>query len=137
MSLPKLVRRLFARLRVVMTPLASSMEANAFAASASRSLKLRSRLVNTGVLTSLDVGGLLNEEAALVIVGAARQQDKMKFLGLASCKIGPAGAKEIAEYVSVTGVLTKLNVQLNELGDEGEKVLQDAAKGREGFQLDL
>jgi len=41
------------------------------------------------VLTSLHVGGnKLNEEAALGIVRAARQQDKMASLGLANCGIG-------------------------------------------------
>ena len=32
-------------------------------------------------------------------------------------------------------VLTKLDARFNGLGDEGEKVLRDAAEGREGFQL--
>ena len=70
------------------------------------------------VLTSIDVGyTMLNEEAALGIVRAARQQDKMKTLGLAGCGIGASGAQEIAEYVRVSSVLTSLDLRVNYLGD--------------------
>ena len=44
----------------------------------------------------------------------------------------PTGIQALSEG---SAVLTKLNVQLNRLGDEGEKALRDAAKGREGFEL--
>ena len=72
--------------------------------------------LGTAVLTSLDVGyNDLDEEAALGIVRAARQHDKMTFLGLPDCKIGPTGAKEIAEYISVTAVLTSLTLSSNRL----------------------
>ena len=70
----------------------------------------------TGALTSLDVGSnRLDEEAALAIVRAVKQRDRMTSLGLASCKIGPTGATEIAEYVKVSGALTKLNLDGFEL----------------------
>ena len=59
------------------------------------------------VLTSLDVGhNNLTEQAALGIVRVARQQDKITNLGLGGCKIGPIGAKEIADYIQFTAVLT-------------------------------
>ena len=116
------------------------------------------------VLTSLDVGGNnLDEEAALGIVKAARQHDRMTSFGLAGCKIGPTGAKEIADYVQFTAVLTNLNLELNSLGPEGGKAIaealetnavltkidvransldeaakqsvRDAVSGREGFEL--
>jgi hypothetical protein len=49
----------------------------------------------SGVLTSLEIGGNdLNEEAALGIVRAVREQGKMKMLGLAACGIGASGARE-------------------------------------------
>ena len=74
----------------------------------------------TAVLTSIDVGANnLNEEAALGIVRAARQHDRMTFLGLRACEIGPAGAKEIAEYISVTAVLKKLDLSSNNLTHYG------------------
>ena len=51
-------------------------------------------------MTSLDVGyNQLDEEAVLSIVKAVRQRDIMTKLGLAGCKIGAAGAKELAEYL--------------------------------------
>ena len=62
----------------------------------------------SAALTSLDVGfNNLDEEAALGIVRAARQQDKMKTLGLAKCGIGASGAQELADYMRVSA-LTKV-----------------------------
>jgi hypothetical protein len=82
-----------------------------------------------GVLTSLNVGyNDLNEEAALGIVRAARQQDKMASLGLASCKIGPSEAQDIADYVRVSSVLTSLNLFFNKIGDEGAKAIGEALR---------
>ena len=66
---------------------------------------------------------------------AARQHDRMTFLGLQTCGIGPAGAKEIADYIQFSGVLNKLDVRVNWMRNEGERVLQDAVKGRVGFKL--
>lgn len=78
-------------------------------------------------LTSIDVGfNNLDEEAALGIVRAARQQDKLMFLGLARCNINPTGAKEIAEYVSVTARLTRLDLSHNFLDAEAGKALAGA-----------
>jgi hypothetical protein len=34
-------------------------------------------------------------------------------------------------------VLTKLDIQVNNMGDAGEKAVQDAVKGRSGFELKL
>jgi Ran GTPase-activating protein (RanGAP) involved in mRNA processing and transport len=83
----------------------------------------------SAVLTSLDVGdNRLGEEAALGIVKVARQHDKMTFLGLAVCEIGPAGAKEIAEYVSVTAVLKSLDLSANAIKDEGAIALAEGLK---------
>ena len=73
----------------------------------------------SGVLTSLDVSfNKLTEEAALGIVRVerhARWRNKLTSLGLGRCSIGPTGAAEIAEYVSGSGVLTKLNLDGHEL----------------------
>ena len=59
-------------------------------------------------------------------------------LNLAANDIRDEGAIAIAEALKVTAVLTKLNLELNfNMGDAGEKAVQDAVKGRSGFQLDL
>jgi hypothetical protein len=34
-------------------------------------------------------------------------------------------------------VLTKLNLEYNDMGDAGKKALQDAVRGRSGFELEL
>jgi len=78
----------------------------------------------SAVLTSIDVGfNNLDEEAALGIVRAVRQHDKMTNLGLARCKIGPTGAKEVADYVSGTAVLTECSLLKNDLDIESAKML--------------
>ena len=58
----------------------------------------------------------------------------MTSLGLARCKIGPTGAKEIAEYVSGTAVLKKIDLKYNSLGD-AEQLVRDAVRDRSGFEL--
>ena len=52
-------------------------------------------------------------------------------------EIGADGAKAIAEALKVNPVLTKLNLQLNNLGEAGEKAMRDAVKDRSGFVLEL
>ena len=49
----------------------------------------------------------------------------------------PSGIQALASALAGTSVLTKLDASWNGLGDEGKKVLRDAAEGREGFQLRL
>jgi NLR family CARD domain-containing protein 3 len=84
----------------------------------------------------LDVGiSDLTEEAALGIVRVERQRNKLFSLGLAECSIGPTGAKEIAEYVQFSKVLTQLDLRYNELNAMAEQALRDATKDRTGFQL--
>ena len=64
---------------------------------------------------------------ALGIVRVERQRNKLTSLGLGRCGIGPTGAAEIAEYVSV-GVLTNLKLGHNRIRDEGAKALADALR---------
>jgi Ran GTPase-activating protein (RanGAP) involved in mRNA processing and transport len=81
------------------------------------------------VLTSLDVGcNNLNEQAALGIVRAARQHDKITNLGLSNCGIGPIGATEIADYIQFTAVLTRLDLESNNIGPEGAIAIAEALK---------
>jgi len=83
----------------------------------------------TVVLDKLDVGyNSLNEQAALGIVRAAQQQDKITFLGLGGCGIGPIGAKEIADYIQFTAVLAELQLSANNIGDNGAIAIADALK---------
>ena len=66
------------------------------------------------VVTSIDVGlNWLDEETALSIVRAVRQRDIMTTLGLAMCGISAVGAKELAEYISGSAVVTKLDIRYN------------------------
>merc|ERR1712137_418817 len=88
---------------------------------------LASALEVNAVLTSLDVGfNQLTEEAALSIVRVEQQRDKLTSLGLLSCNIGTIGAKEIAEWISVSRMLTKLSLQYNDLNDESQQLLRHA-----------
>ena len=50
----------------------------------------------------------LTEEAALSIVRIEKQRNKLTTLGLAACKIGPAGAKEIADWLSANTTISSL-----------------------------
>ena len=50
----------------------------------------------------------MNEEAALGIVRIERQRNKLTTLGLGRSSIGPAGAKEIAEWLSASTTITSL-----------------------------
>ena len=52
-------------------------------------------------------------------------------------QIGDEGAKAIAEALKVNAVLTNLWLGNNNLGDAGKTAVQDAVKGRSGFQLYL
>mgnify|MGYP001986339363 CR=1 FL=1 len=83
----------------------------------------------SATLTSLDLGfNDLDEEAALSIVRVERQRNKLTTLGLARCNIGPTGAKEIAEWVSVSATLTELRLESNSIGDEAVKAIGDALR---------
>jgi Ran GTPase-activating protein (RanGAP) involved in mRNA processing and transport len=75
-------------------------------------------------LTSLDVGrNNLNEQAALGIVRAARQHDKITNLDLSGCGIGPIGAKEIADYIQFSPVLENLSIANNNIDGEAAQQL--------------
>ena len=77
------------------------------------------------------------DQAASLQLIAAMKGKSMESIGMAGCELGVEGAKATAELVSVMASLTKLNVQFNELGEEGEAVLRKAVEGRSGFELVL
>ena len=50
--------------------------------------------------------------------------------------LGPRIAKPLADYISVTPSLTRLDIcGMNFLGEEGKAALQEAIEGRSGFEL--
>ena len=50
-------------------------------------------------------------------------------------EIAAEGAKAIADALLVNASLTALDVRLNDLGNEGKALLQQAVQGRSGFNL--
>ena len=54
--------------------------------------------------------------------------------GIAS---GIIGAKHVTDMLGVNASLTKIDVRLNVLGDDGEAALCKAVEGRSGFELVL
>ena len=58
-------------------------------------------------------------------------------LNLWNNAIGDDGAKAIAEALKVNPVLTKLDLEYNNLGDAGRQAVRDAVKDRSGFVLEL
>ena len=61
----------------------------------------------------------------------------MESIGMARCKLGVEGAKAAAEMVSVMPSLTRLEVENNLLGEEGEAALRKATEDRSRFELFL
>ena len=49
----------------------------------------------------------------------------------------PEGPKAIADALLVCASMTRLNVEWNSLGKEGEAALREAIEGRSGFELQL
>ena len=58
-------------------------------------------------------------------------------LNLSSNLLFPEGAKALAPGLAASASLTKLDIQYNELSEEGEAVLRKAVEGRSGFELVL
>ena len=59
----------------------------------------------------------------------------MVSIGMADCNLGVDGAKAVAELVSVTASMTRLDVRWSSLGEEGEAALRKVIGGRSGFEL--
>ena len=76
----------------------------------------------------------IKDEGAIALGEALKSNKTLNELVLYNCNIGAEGGKALASALG-TAVLTKLDARLTSLGDEGKKVLRDAAEGREGFQL--
>jgi hypothetical protein len=96
----------------------------------------------TAVLTTLDLGGnSIGPEGAKAIAEALKVNAVLTTLNLYHNNIGPEGAIAIAEALKVNAVLTKLDLKYNSMGksmgDAGKTAVQDAVRGRSGFQLML
>ena len=80
----------------------------------------------------------LGVEGWTIIFNALRDSPTSKIAewNLSDERLGPAIAKPLAEYLSVTASLTVLDVRYNDrLGGKGEALLQQALQGRSGFDL--
>lgn len=58
-------------------------------------------------------------------------------LNLSGNYIGAEGAKPLADALRVEGSLTRLNVEYNDLGDEGRAIISSAVQGKVDFDLSL
>ena len=96
----------------------------------------------------------IGDEGAMAIAEALKVNAVLTTLNLGYNSIGVEGAMAIAEALKVNTVLTELGLQSNDsvptmmqenslalqsnhLGDAGKTAVQDAVKGRSGFQLYL
>ena len=52
-------------------------------------------------------------------------------------RIGAEGAKPLADALHFTASLTRLNVEYNDLGDEGRAIISSAVQGKVDFDLSL
>ena len=60
-------------------------------------------------LTSIDVGyNDINQAAALELLAVLKGKKSMVSIGMARCKLGVEGAKQMAELVSVSASLTQV-----------------------------
>ena len=72
-------------------------------------------------LTSVDIGyNRIGHEMALKLVGVFKEK-QMVSVGLANCSLGNDGAQAVADYISVSASLTRIDLRKNILGDEGAK----------------
>ena len=79
----------------------------------------------------------LGVEGWTIIFNALRDSPTSKITtwDLSFESLGPEIAKPLAEYISVTASMTRLDVRGNLLGNEGKAALRKALEGRSGFEL--
>ena len=66
-------------------------------------------MLTLAISSQVDVSfNKIGKEQALNLVSIFKQKDQMKSVGLAYCNLGVDGAKAVADYVSVSGSLTKI-----------------------------
>ena len=83
---------------------------------------------------SFNVGDKVMYEGKEMIVSRAKDSDgDIKMTNLPDL----SGVNAIADALRVNGSMTRLDVRLNLLGEEGEAVLRQAIEGRSGFEVVL
>ncbi|EOD30846.1 hypothetical protein EMIHUDRAFT_253633 [Emiliania huxleyi CCMP1516] len=96
------------------------------------------KLRGTDPVESLDLSSWsLGPASAIVIASLIAGNGVLKRLHLGRNYIGDEGAKAIGGALAVNGVLKNINLSYNNLGDEGRKAIHDAVSGREGFELEM
>ena len=100
-----------------------------------------SQAVVTGGLTALDLSSSdLNDEGVSAVCEAilSNKEIELASFKMVMNRIGPVGAKSVAAMVAVTGVLTKLSLARNNLGEEGTKAICEALEQNKTLkELDL
>jgi len=76
----------------------------------------------------------IGKAQVLNLVSIFKQQDQMKSVGFAGCDLGVDEAKAVADYVSVSGGLTVIDLLYNKLDVEAAKMLAEVAK-QKGISL--
>ena len=77
------------------------------------------------LLSQVNIGcNEIGKVQGLNLVSIFKQKDQMKSVGLEGCNLGVDGAKAVADYVSISAVLTSINLSSNQLcgfnwNDEG------------------
>jgi len=66
---------------------------------------------------------------------ALKANSSLKELNMDGCSLGPEDGKGLAAGLAANTTLETLDVEYNKLGDEGKAALQEAVRGREGFEL--
>ena len=86
-------------------------------------------------LTSIDVGNNdITKEATLALVKVFKEK-QMTCINLAGCNLGADGAKEVTEYVRVSGSLTSLNVCANNITGVSANELASAVLGKQSLEI--
>ena len=82
-------------------------------------------------------GNDLGDEGWKIIFNALRDSPTSRITtwDLSYERLGPEIAKPLAEYISVTTSMTRLDARGNQLGEEGNAALRKAIEGRSGLEL--
>merc|ERR550514_419956 len=91
-------------------------------------------------LTEVNLGNnSLGDEGTEFIATALKEStmNKLQKLLMFQNGIGPKGAAALAAYAAISASLTKLELRVNSLGDEGKAAIKEAVSGKEGFELNI
>ena len=84
----------------------------------------------------------IQNEGAIAIGESLKSNKSLEELVLIRCSIGIAGFRGLAEGLRISAALTKLDARFNSAGNAvagsgygGRQAVQDAVKGRDGFEL--